>query len=321
MSMRDDSHEDPWLLPTHQADDAYRDALPESRLHGRREGTFLFLSSLFLLAVILPIALGTNQVIDLGYTLSRMLPDREPLVALGLPVATLLVPLGLVAVQLVCELYGRRRASAMVWTGLAAALVTVGVMRLSNELSGGAEPFGPAVGFAAFFVVAHVVNISVFDAMRRSMHGRALALRTLAASVVAPLLACAALAGALLAFGWSVDDITPIAAGTAMFSIACALAGVLPVVLAVRGLEVYLRVGGAPIDVRVRPRRRAADSDVSLRVERRLAQGSVSEARPRPAAPPPVPGRRIPNASQVQPFNSAEMRFFTEGDELAGADG
>src|SRR5690349_9313986 len=165
--MRDDSHEDPWLLPTHQSEDAYRDALPESRLHGRREGTFLFLTALFLMAVILPITLGANQLIDLGYTLSRIIPDREPLVSLGLPVGALVVPLGLVAVQLVCELYGRRRANAMVWAGFAAALGTLGVLRLSNELSVGVEPFGPAVGFAAFFVVAHLINVSVFDAMRR----------------------------------------------------------------------------------------------------------------------------------------------------------
>jgi uncharacterized PurR-regulated membrane protein YhhQ (DUF165 family) len=319
--MRTDNLEDPWLLPTHQVDYPSREQLPESRMHGRREGTFLVLVGLFLLGSIAMPAFGTARTIDLGAALTRMIPGFEPPVALQIPLGALLFPLALIAVQLVSELYGRRRASAMVWVGLFATLSITGLMRAVDVLGGDGTGFTSALAFSACYLVGQFINLSSFDVMRRKRgDGRRLWLHVMVAVSLALIFGWAAFAGvmyAVLAQTGTVNDLTltlltALAVGSFAYTAVIGLVLVLPAALIARGLAVFLRVGIQPLEIEALP-------------PRRMAEGSTaSQARPvAPPAPPAPTASRVGVSERrqlkksVQPFNSAEMRFFTEGDELA----
>src|SRR5688572_20617470 len=98
--------EDRWLLPTRQADFASRRPVRIDRLHVRREATFLVLAGAFVAAAVALPLLGVERVIDLSAELGEpALPTR-----LLVPLGALAFPLTFLAVDLVCELYGRRRA-------------------------------------------------------------------------------------------------------------------------------------------------------------------------------------------------------------------
>jgi uncharacterized PurR-regulated membrane protein YhhQ (DUF165 family) len=321
--MRTNALEDPWLLPTHQDDYPTLEVLPESRLHGRREGTFLALVALFLAATITLPLIGTSRVIDLAL----LVPELELPVALHFPLGIIAVPLGFLAINLVGELYGRRRATALVWIGLAVTLATIGLMRLSDQTGGVDAAFGPALGFAAFYLVAHVTNVLLFDALRRKMGGHGLALRSIITTVVAQLVGWIAFAFVLYGYfartaDAGVDIMTPITAmtfGALAYATACALVLVVPLVILARSLAPYLRIARfASVD----------DPDVSAARRRRLPAAVLIDSSPAlPRLPTPLPGRTRHGVSErraarqsIQPFNSAEMRFFTEGDELAERD-
>jgi hypothetical protein len=130
--------------------------------------------------------------------------------------------------------------------------------------------------------------------------------------------------------------IVALATGSALYTLAVIALLTLPVALIARGLALFLRIArhehdddddegyDYDYDRRVRPAK-----PVDLR-PRRLPQalivddGAVPEAQivdENPAAGTSRPRRRAVHAS-IQPFSSAEMRFFQEGDQLAepGAD-
>jgi uncharacterized PurR-regulated membrane protein YhhQ (DUF165 family) len=332
--MRTNLLEDPWLSPTWQADYPTREILPESRLHARRERTFLVLAGLYLLAVIAAPLLGTSRVIDLAYVVGLVTPDLAPAVPMHLPIGVLLLPVALVALDLASELYGGRRIPALMWAGLAATLAAVGMARVSDQLGGvdaANAAFGPALGFAAYYVVAHLTNLSVFGILQRRAEGHWVWPRALLAAGVGAILGWSAFAGALYGYHAAIgtldtaviDGLVAIAVGSAAYVAVCAPIAALIVSLAVRALAPYLRVtrfaDDDAIDVVV------ASPGTTMT---RIAPATVVGV---PAAPvaPPVRHRLQPallvesspvlprvRRNSLQPFNSAEMRFFTEGDEL-----
>jgi uncharacterized PurR-regulated membrane protein YhhQ (DUF165 family) len=321
--MRTDTHEDPWLLPTHQYDYPTREVVPVARLHGRREGTFLVLAAMFLLATITLPLLGTSRIFDLAL----VFPGLELPLAMHLPIGVLAFPLGFAAIDLVCELYGRRRASALLAIGTVVIVALVGLMRIVDNTGGVDQAFGPALAFAACYVVANLCNLMVFDALRRRMGGRGPGLRSLVTAVVAQLVGWCAFAFVLYAYvsataepGVDITEpITALVIGALAYAIAAALALVIPVVIAARTLAGYLRVS----------RIEAAPDDDGFAIgssRRRLPPAVLIDSSPAiPALPRPLPKPAAPRTQgvserraarkSIQPFNSAEMRFFTEGDE------
>src|SRR5262245_3615058 len=127
--------DDPWLLPTRQAEHPARSAVADVRLHGRREATFLILAATFLVATATSPIFGVTPAIDL-IALFGLRGSGLP--AVVLPFGVLAYPLGFFAVNLVAELYGRRRATALVVIGLCASLAVTGLVRLGD--AAGARP-------------------------------------------------------------------------------------------------------------------------------------------------------------------------------------
>src|SRR5689334_20138100 len=157
--------DDRWLLPRRQTELPTWDVLSETTLHGRREGTYLVLAAMFLVSLTALLALGISRVIEPAAVLRSIAPGVELPVAALLPIGAIPFALGIAALTLACELFGRRRATALVWVGFFASLGVVGLIRL-GDLTDGGDAFGVALALAACATVANLGYILIFDALR-----------------------------------------------------------------------------------------------------------------------------------------------------------
>ncbi|HEY5928147.1 MAG TPA: VUT family protein [Kofleriaceae bacterium] len=349
------STDDRWLLPRHQTEYPARALLPEAKLHGRREATFLVLAALYFIATTALLVLGMSRVIDVSALLTRVMPGLELPSALLLPLGVMPFALSFIASALVCELFGRRRASALNWMGLLASAGLIGLMRLADLIDGG-DAFGIALAFAACCIVAHACNLVVFDAFRKRAYGRQLFTRMGASALLANAIGWSVFA-LVLRFGagyivepiaW--DTILALSIGAATFTAVAMLVLAIPAVLIARGLTIALRVGqdwygdddddyddaydhesdGAPAYSAPAYREPAyAEHNPSAprwthtpptlavgSVARRLPQAQIVDDDDDDAVPQHVAdGKRRARSISVPPYTSAEMRFFSEGDE------
>lgn len=352
---------DRWLLPRRQTEFPLRDLLPEEVLHARREASFLVLAVLAVLPVAVLVLGGVSHVIDLTALVASL--GIESPTALALPVGVVPLAVGLVAVAIVCELFGRRRARALVWVTAVSAIALAGFARLVDVVAGG-DAFGAALALAAACVAAEIVHVLVFDGLRRAMRGRARFVRMVIAAWIACALGFAAFVGvASLEAGEGLTiarDAMAIAAGAAAWSGALAVVLAIVATFVMRGLAIVLRLGremvvqrDAPAE-RMEPRvvaparplptfippppvaqpsslyERSARGTPAIGLERAprtTLQGVTKPADERKLPPaeivdedvvalePDAMRRRAARVS-VQPFSSAEMQFFREGDEL-----
>ena len=336
---------DPWLAQSRQSDYPGRPTLPEEWLHARREGAFLVLAATFLVATVALPILGTIRVIDFADVLSAVAPDRELPANLLLPFGVLVFPLAFVAFDLVCDLYGRRRASALLATGAIASFALIGLVRAADLLPG-PSTFAPALALASCAVVAHLVNLLVFDGLRRTLAGKHLSMRVVSSTIIAQGAGWAVFGLVIYAMSPTdnIDGITALVLGGCIYAIACGIVATLPVAVAASALAVYLRIGRyerEDVDAwsdapRPKQPERPARPLMQVSAPVARAEGSVSRQLPQavvveedaaPAAvdddtsaiphPIPEPDRRPRRrGNSLQPFNSAEMRFFTEGEEM-----
>jgi hypothetical protein len=206
-------------------------------------------------------------------------------------------------------------------------------MRLADQVDGNASMFGPALGLAAGYLVSQLIYVPLFDAMRWRMAGRHLWLRLLVLSVVAQLAGWAVFGVATYALATALSPDAPIdsaaiialATGSALYTLAAIALLTLPVALLARGLALFLRVARHDGDEADDEDADADDDDAPIElVRRRLPKAQIVEDGA--AAPEdqiddddaPLGSRRRRRAvASIQPFSSAEMRFFQEGDQLA----
>jgi uncharacterized PurR-regulated membrane protein YhhQ (DUF165 family) len=308
--MMTNSSTDNWLLPRRQTEYPGRDLVPEARLHGRREATFLVLAAMFLVATSALVVLGTSRVIDVAGVLGKLGLDTQLPIAMLVPLGVVPFAVSFVASALVCQLFGRRRAAVLVWVGLLAALVLAGVMRLADLVDGGAA-FGTSLALIACYAVAHVLHLVVFDLL----HVRRVFLPLNIASLLAQIAGWTVfglvlhISGGMLIDALPAQTLAALAAGSAICAFVCALVLSIPAALIGRGLAVALRVGREPYD--------DDDEIYDDFDEPSIAVGSGARRLP-PALivddDEPAPRSHAPRALTPPPFTSAEMRFFTEGD-------
>lgn len=298
--MQDEHIDDSWVLPCRQGEYPGRPVLGEALLHRRRERTFLVLAMLFLTATAAMILLGMSRVIDISYAITTVFPDVALPFELALPFGVIAFPIALIAVTLVCELYGRRRANSLVLMGLVASLALTGLMFALDRLDGVNAAFGSALAFTACYLVAHVSNLVIFDALRRRMDGRHPMVRKTLATLFAQIGGWAAFA--FVAYGYAIyvqgknpvafaDWFASLAIGSALFIAAVALVDLIPFALARRSLMDYLRV--------------VTEAEAE-------AEEEIIELQPR--APAFVV--REPVHPSLNLRTTGERRFFTEGDDL-----
>ena len=176
-----------------------------SPLHARRERVFLVLSGLFLGSLTMLNILGVTRFIKL-FEVDQS--DGESLV-FAVAVGVLPYPVTFLCTDFISEIYGRRRANAVVWTGLLLNVWVVTVLWIGGLLPGfetvdpesrtlvkdaaGRLPvffevralaFTAVVASMIAYLVAQLVDVSVFHFWKNLTKGRALWLRNCGSTVV-----------------------------------------------------------------------------------------------------------------------------------------
>lgn len=310
------SNRDRWILPSRQREYPSRRVLSEEQMHARRESTFLVLAGTYLVAIAMLPVLGMSRLIDL----SAVLPDVELPVSLHLPVGMIAFPLSFSAAALVCELWGRRRASAMVVVGLFLGLAVSGLLAVVDAIpdaaGGAASPVAPALAFVACTFVAHMFHVQAYQALRRQSRSRHLWLRRNVSALIGAVAGWVVFALVLYTHAVQVleqpseqaaRDVAAVALACGLVTLAGAILDTVPLVLAARSLAVFLRLGrsDAMSDGYVDGPTAGLDTGPRPKLPAMVVDGTTPPPPPRPSA------GRVSGA-----FSTSEKRFFTEGDEL-----
>ncbi len=172
-----------------------------SVIHARRERVFLVLAGLFLGSMTMLNILGVSRFIDLSFEVGGM---RIPM---ALAVGVLPYPITFLCTDFISELYGRARASAVVWVGLMLNLWVAGFLWLGGALPPAVEldpvtglPPSDAYDFAFYrirmltmgavvasmvaYLAAQLCDVFLFHFWKRLTRGRHLWLRNNGSTVV-----------------------------------------------------------------------------------------------------------------------------------------
>ena len=152
-----------------------------------KEKLFLLLSGIFLTSLVLANIIGTTKfVIVFGLTV---------------PAGVLAYPFTFLATDLICELYGKKRAQALVWVGFAMNFFMLGLMMLGHYLkdasgiSGATSTFesvyefmiGNVIASMIAYLIAQSVDVKLFHFWKNLTKGKHLWLRNNLSTVVSQL--------------------------------------------------------------------------------------------------------------------------------------
>ena len=152
-----------------------------------KEKLFLLLSGIFLTSLVLANIIGTTKfVIVFGLTV---------------PAGVLAYPFTFLATDLICELYGKKLAQALVWVGFAMNFFMLGLMMLGHYLkdasgiSGATSTFesvyefmiGNVIASMIAYLIAQSVDVKLFHFLKNLTKGKHLWLRNNLSTVVSQL--------------------------------------------------------------------------------------------------------------------------------------
>lgn len=181
-------------LPTEQH--RYHDLaeLEIEELHHRREGVFLCLAGMFLGTLAILNLIGVTRFLDLSFTV--------PIVGWHVPmpvaVGVLPYPLTFLCTDFISELYGRRRANAVVLVGLLLNLWVVFILWIGGALPGAEgtgeifrgiqrAAFGAVTASMIAYLAAQLIDVQLFHMWKRITHGRHLWLRNNGSTLISQL--------------------------------------------------------------------------------------------------------------------------------------
>ena len=118
----------------------FTDSTLENKYVIRREAIFIVLAGLFIGSLAMLNILGLSRLIDLSF---NFFGKR---VSFMVFVGVLPYPITFLCTDFICELYGKRRANIVVWTGLLLNLWVLFILWF-----GGTLPEDPSVDSTAFF--------------------------------------------------------------------------------------------------------------------------------------------------------------------------
>jgi uncharacterized PurR-regulated membrane protein YhhQ (DUF165 family) len=315
---------DEWLI--RQRELPGRPKLSDRRLYRRRERVFLILGALFLVATAIAPLLGASKVFGAARPLREI--GLSISTQLLLPVGVVALPLGLLALNLACELFGRRRAFALVLTGLVTWIGLVGLAWVTDHLAdfdnNVTQAFGPSVAFAVACFATSFVQVEIFEGLGRVTRGRHLWLRNILGSAIG------------LAVGWvgfamlvayvpraALPPLAGVAPDVQMSATAIASAAYTFLGIVVGTIVLYIAANPLANVLRIERYQRIEvfDDDVAPR----RAEPAFAAPRPKPKAQlvesSPGPSRAgRSGASNSRPFTRDEVAFFNEGEELARDD-
>ncbi len=153
-----------------------------------KDRLFLFLSGIFLTALVLGNIIGTTKFVDIF--------------GLIVPAGVLAYPFTFLATDLICELYGKKRAQTLVWVGFSMNIFMLGLMSLGHFLpdasgvSGAASTFenvyrfmvGNVIASMIAYLIAQTVDVHLFHFWKRLTRGKHLWLRNNASTTFSQLI-------------------------------------------------------------------------------------------------------------------------------------
>ena len=228
-----------------------------SHLHARRERVFLLVSGLFLGSLTMLNILGLTRFIDLSFTIGGLT------VPMPLAVGVLPYPVTFLCTDLVSELYGRKRASNLVWMGFVLNLWVVLILWLGGVVPGvpGDDgelffalqhlAFGAVVASMFAYLTAQLCDVYLYHFWKRLTDGKHLWLRNNGSTLVSQLVDSTAviLVTHFYARGLPIvadeplwDQLMTFIVAGYVFKLVCALVDTLPLYLLVRWLSAYLEI-------------------------------------------------------------------------------
>lgn len=195
-------------LPNEQHSYAGLPELSERVLHNRREAVFLVFAGLFLGTLAMLNILGITRFIDMSFTL----PLLGWHVPFAVAVGVLPYPITFLCTDFISELFGRKRANQVVWTGFVLNLWVVLILWLGAALppaipvdpvtgeqlrdAAGRLPlyfevkmlaFGAVTASMIAYLIAQLIDVQVFHYWKRLTRGRHLWLRNNGSTLVSQL--------------------------------------------------------------------------------------------------------------------------------------
>ena len=152
-----------------------------------KEKLFLFLSGIFLTSLVVGNIIGTTKFVNVF--------------GLIVPAGVLAYPFTFLATDLICELYGKKRAQVLVWVGFTMNFFMLGLMMLGHYLtdasgvSGSTSTFesvysfmiGNVIASMFAYLVAQSVDVKLFHFWKNLTKGKHLWLRNNMSTVVSQL--------------------------------------------------------------------------------------------------------------------------------------
>lgn len=152
-----------------------------------KEKLFLFLSGIFITALVLGNIIGTTKFVNVF--------------GLTVPAGVLAYPFTFLATDLICELYGKKKAQTLVWIGFILNLFMLGLMTLGHYLpdassvSGAASTFervyefmvGNVIASMIAYLIAQTIDVNMFHFWKKLTKGKHLWLRNNASTTASQL--------------------------------------------------------------------------------------------------------------------------------------
>lgn len=142
-----------------------------------KEKLFLFLAGIFLTSLVLGNVIGTTKFVQVFF--------------MTVPAGVLAYPFTFLATDLICELYGKKRAQTLVWIGFFMNFFMLGLMTLGHLLrdasgiSGAVSTFenvyrfmvGNTIASMIAYLIAQTIDVHLFHFWKRLTKGKHLWLR------------------------------------------------------------------------------------------------------------------------------------------------
>lgn len=175
-----------------------------------REVLFLLLTGIFITALTVGNIVGVTKFVDLGLV--------------QVPAGLLAYPITFLATDLICEMYGRKRAQAVVWVGFAMNFFMLFLMWLGHALPDASGVSGAESTFASVYrfmkpnvvasmtayLVAQSVDVHLFHFWKRLTGGKHLWLRNNGSTIISQIVDTVTILSILYATGGLGADIDSI---------------------------------------------------------------------------------------------------------------
>ena len=242
--------------------------ISDKKIIKRREVVFILLSGFFLGTLAILNILGISRQIDLSFTLFGL---RVPFIVF---IGVLPYPITFLCTDFISELYGRKRANLVVWTGLLLNLWVIFIMWLGGSLPPRPEfgpdglpllddpqrvffqirqwTFGATVASMIAYLTAQFIDVQLFHFFKKITKGKALWLRNNGSTITSQMVDSLAVVTITWYFNKSAIYIEPgetvihaltiLIASNYVFKLVSALVDTLPFYIGVKILSRYLQI-------------------------------------------------------------------------------